>query len=117
MIDARQRWVLGTGLLKEFQKDNLAIPRALQQKRWDMLAAAADIAWTDVDKRLALTDPALYCTLREAITIFHLKGWGALDRHVLRQKAGWSAERPEMRHRNSPADLSCVDGPCVARRI
>jgi hypothetical protein len=89
MSDARERWVLGTELLKEFRRDDLAIARALKQKRWKSLAAAAELAWLDVDKRLALTDPALYRSLRDAITLFHLKGWGSLDRNVLRQRAGW----------------------------
>ncbi len=93
MMDARERWVIGTGLLKEFRRDELAIARALKEKRWDALASAAEIAWLDVDKRLALTDPALFRALREAITLFHLKGWGSLDRQALQQRAGWALER------------------------
>lgn len=90
MPDARSRWVLGTSLLKEFLNDDLAIARALRENRWDALAAAADIAWVDVDKGLALTDPALYRSLREAITLFFIKGCGAMDRQALYVKAGWS---------------------------
>ena len=84
---ARRRWVIATALLKEFHRDHLVIPRALKQRRWEELAAVADLAWTDVDKSLALTDPALYRTLREAITLFHIKGWGALDRQKLNEMA------------------------------
>ena len=98
MSDARTRWVLGTSLLKEFRRDDLAIARALKNQRWDALAAAAEIAWTDVDKRLALTDPALYKALREAITLFHMKGWGSLDRDALRAKAGWARDGGEPSH-------------------
>jgi len=83
----RDDWVRGQALLLAFRQDRLAIPRALRARQWADLAAAREIVERDVDPRLALTDPALYRSLREAITEFHLIGWTALDADALRAHA------------------------------
>lgn len=75
----RDKWVIGSGLLKQLVKDELVLARALRERRWADVAAAAEVARKDVDPEMALTDPAQYRTLRDAITIFHIKGYGGLD--------------------------------------
>jgi hypothetical protein len=41
---------------------------------------------------LAITDPALYRSLRDAVTTFHLRGGGALNLEKLRQLAATTPE-------------------------
>ena len=77
----------GTALLERLHDDPLAIVKALREERWFELAAAVEIAEKDVDAKLALTDPALYRSMREAITLFYLKGYGAFDIEKIRRKA------------------------------
>ena len=45
-----------------------------REKRWAELAALVRFARRDVPIELAQTDPALYRTLREQITLFFLRG-------------------------------------------
>jgi len=45
-----------------------------RDKRWAELAALVRFARRDVPIELAQTDPALYRTLREQITLFFLRG-------------------------------------------
>lgn len=42
---------------------------------WELLREVARLAQEDAPLVLASTDPALYATLRGAITKYHLKGW------------------------------------------
>ena len=63
------------------------VARALKERRWADVGAAVEFAETDLPKDLAITDPALYRTLREAITRFYLRGGGALNLEKLRRLA------------------------------
>jgi hypothetical protein len=63
------------------------IAKALKEHRWADLTCAVEFAETDLPKDLAITDPALYRTLREAITTFYLRGGGALNLEKLRKLA------------------------------
>lgn len=60
---------------------------ALRERRWSDLATAVEFAQADVPKDLAITDPALYRTLRQHITTFYLRGGGALNLDKLRRLA------------------------------
>jgi len=51
----------------------------LKERRWADVAALVRYVQHDVPPALALTDPALYRTLREGVSFFHLRGGGALD--------------------------------------
>jgi len=51
----------------------------LKEKRWADVAALVRYVRRDVPADLAMTDPALYKTLRDQITRFHLRGGGALN--------------------------------------
>jgi hypothetical protein len=55
------------------------LARSLKQRRWAEVAALLRYVQHDVPPALAQTDPALYRTLREGVTLFHLRGGGALD--------------------------------------
>lgn len=63
------------------------IAAALKERRWADVGAAVEFAEADLPKDLAITDPALYRTLREAITRFYLRGGGALNLNKLRELA------------------------------
>ncbi|RAZ83429.1 hypothetical protein [Cereibacter johrii] len=84
----REDWVTATGLLRAYLRDDLVLARALRERRWADLAAVADLANGEVDNRLAVTDPALYRALREAVTKYHIRGYGCLDVDKLRRMAG-----------------------------
>ncbi len=51
----------------------------LKERRWADVAALVRYAKKDVPISLAMTDPALYRTLREGVTRFYLRGGGALN--------------------------------------
>lgn len=59
----------------------------LKEKRWADVAALVRYAKKDVPHDLAVTDPALYKTLREQITRFFLRGGAALNLQKLEQLA------------------------------
>ncbi len=63
------------------------IATALKERRWADVGVAVEFAEADLPKDLAITDPALYRTLREAITRFYLRGGGALNLNKLRELA------------------------------
>ena len=42
---------------------------------WELLRAVARLAQEDAPPVLAVTDPALFQTLRKAVTRYHLAGW------------------------------------------
>ncbi len=84
-MTSRDRCVTGVGLLRRFLQEDLAIARALKERRWAELAAVAEIAERDVDPELAATDPALYRALCDALTLYHLRGYHALDVAMLRR--------------------------------
>ena len=55
------------------------LARRLKERQWAEVAALVRYVERDVPPALAMTDPALYRTLREGVTRFHLSGGGALD--------------------------------------
>jgi len=59
----------------------------LKEKRWADVAALVRYAQRDVPSDLAVTDPALYQTLRDQITRFFLRGGGALNLQKLEKLA------------------------------
>ena len=63
------------------------VATALKERRWADVAIAVEFAETGLSRDLAITDPALYRTLRDAITRFYLRGGGALNLEKLRQLA------------------------------
>ena len=75
----RERWVGGTSLLLSLLKDDLAIAKAIRSKNYHDLHAAALIAAKGLSPSVAMTDPAQYKAIREATTIFYLKGYRCLN--------------------------------------
>ena len=66
---------------------------ALKEKRWaDVAALVCFVREHDTSHDLAMTDAALYKTLRQQITTFHLRGGGALNLEKLRQLAALNPE-------------------------
>lgn len=63
------------------------VAKALKERRWADAALAVEFASAEIPNDLAITDPALYRSLREAVTTFHLRGGGALNLEKLRQLA------------------------------
>jgi len=59
----------------------------LKERRWADVAAVVRYARRDVPQDLAMTDPALYQTLRDQVTRFFLRGGGALNLTKLEQLA------------------------------
>jgi len=59
----------------------------LKEKRWADVAALVRYVRHDVPADLAMTDPALFKTLRDQITLFHLRGGGALNLAILERLA------------------------------
>lgn len=86
-MTARQIHVEGTSLLMSTLKDRLALAKALHRQDYVALHGAAEIAWSGVNSSLAITDPARYVALREATTKFFLKGYGILNRDILKEMA------------------------------
>jgi len=58
----------------------------LAAKKWEQLIPFADAVAADVPVALAATDPALYRTLRKALTEVHVRGL-ALNPETLRRLA------------------------------
>lgn len=52
---------------------------------WELLEEIARMAEVDAPIEMAATDPALFATLRAAITKYHLKGWSAMTAERVRQ--------------------------------
>ncbi len=46
-----------------------------KRRDWELLEEIARIVQADAPVDMAVTDPAMFITLRNAITRFHLKGW------------------------------------------
>jgi hypothetical protein len=64
---------------------------ALKEKRWAEVAAlVCFVREQDTSHDLAMTDAALYKTLRQQITTFHLRGGGAFNLEKLRELAAQS---------------------------
>lgn len=77
----------GEALLIRSLTEPLAIARAIKAKDVVALAGAAAIAQQDLKPSDAMTDPARYNALRRAITLFHLKGYGAMNADALKERA------------------------------
>jgi sulfur relay (sulfurtransferase) DsrC/TusE family protein len=61
---------------------------ALKERHWkNVVLLLTFISEFDISHDLAMTDPALYRTLRDAITTFYLRGGGALNLEKIRQLA------------------------------
>lgn len=61
---------------------------ALKEKRWaDVVSLVSFVREQANSHDLAMTDAALYKTLRQQITTFYLRGGGALNLEKLRQLA------------------------------
>jgi hypothetical protein len=67
------------------------VATALRERRWADVAIAVEFAETEIPRDLAITDPALYRTLRDAITTFYLRGGAALNLEKIRQLARQTA--------------------------
>jgi hypothetical protein len=67
------------------------VAKALKEHRWADAAITVEFASKDIPNDLAITDPALYRSLRDAVTNFYLRGGGALNLEKLRQLANQSA--------------------------
>lgn len=63
------------------------VAKALKERRWADVALAVEFATEEIPADLAITDPALYRSLRDAVTTFHLCGGGALNLEKLRHLA------------------------------
>ena len=59
----------------------------LKERRWAEVAAVVRFVQRDVPQELAMTDPALFRTLREQITKFFLRGGGVISLEKLEQAA------------------------------
>lgn len=51
------------------------VAHVFKTRDWELLEEVARLALADAPVDLASTDPALYVTLRNAITAYHLSGW------------------------------------------
>lgn len=51
----------------------------LKERRWGEVAALVRYIKSDVPGDLAMSDPALYKTLRDQVTLLRLRGVGALN--------------------------------------
>jgi len=54
---------------------------------WELLEAVAALVVAEAPLDLAITDPALYAGLRNAITQFHLRGWSNMTPERVRAVA------------------------------
>jgi len=69
------------------------VAAAAKARDWELLEEIARIAEADAPIEMAASDPAMYATLRRAITEFHLKGWSAMTAERVRAVARQSASR------------------------
>jgi len=69
------------------------VAAAAKARDWELLEEIARIAEADAPIEMAASDPAMYATLRRAITEFHLKGWSAMTAERVRAVARQSAWR------------------------
>jgi hypothetical protein len=82
-LTARQRELTARHLLANPDQ----IPVYLKQKKWRDLEALVEFSTKDAPLSLAHTDPALFASLRQQITDFHLRGWSRLNLEKLRELA------------------------------
>jgi hypothetical protein len=70
------------------------IAAVVKARDWELLEEIARLAQADAPLELAATDPAMFATLRHAITRFHLRGWSAMTPERVRRIAGEAATAP-----------------------
>ena len=63
------------------------IAAVAKARDWELLEEIARLAEDDAPVEMAASDPAMYATLRAAITRFHLKGWSAMTPERVRDVA------------------------------
>ena len=54
------------------------VAEVMVARDWELLREIAQLARQDAPRDLAMTDPALFQTWRQAVTKFHLGGWSAV---------------------------------------
>lgn len=86
-MNAREKWVTGVRLLREYLTDDYVLARALRERRWSDLLAAAELANNGIDHEYAVTDPILYKNIRDATTKYFMRGYGCLHVPLLREQA------------------------------
>jgi hypothetical protein len=59
----------------------------VKARDWELLEEVARIVEANVPAAMAAADPAMYVTLRAAITRYHLKGWSHMTAARVRQVA------------------------------
>jgi hypothetical protein len=59
----------------------------VKARDWELLEEVARIVEADVPIAMAASDPAMFVTLRAAITRYHLKGWSHMTAERVRQVA------------------------------
>jgi hypothetical protein len=63
------------------------IAAVVKARDWELLEEIARFVEADAPVDMAASDPAMYATLRAAITRFHLKGWSAMTAERVREVA------------------------------
>ncbi|MBK1665868.1 hypothetical protein CKO38_13220 [Rhodospirillum rubrum] len=76
---------------------NNEIISVIKNHDWDLLEEVARLAAKDAPLDMAATDPAMFITLRNAITRFHVKGWSHMTPERVRLIAESFAEKPLLR--------------------
>ena len=66
-------------VVRDMQEKQEMLASRLRERRWADVAALVRFAQRDVPPALTMTDPALYRSLREGVTLFSLRGGGAED--------------------------------------
>jgi hypothetical protein len=66
-------------IAREMLENPDLLAHKMKERRWADVAALLRYVKHDVPPALAMTDPALYKTLREGVTQFYLRGGGALN--------------------------------------
>jgi hypothetical protein len=82
------------------------IAAVAKARDWELLEEIARLVQADAPLELAATDPAMFATLRHAITRFHLKGWSAMTPERVRRIAEESATAPKSRVQAPLEDLA-----------
>jgi len=63
------------------------IAAVFKARDWELLEEIARVAAADAPIALAMEDPAMFATLRQAITRYHLRGWSEMTPERVREVA------------------------------
>ncbi len=63
------------------------------ERDWELLEEIARLAQEDAPPDMAVTDPAMFATLRRAVTRYHIRGWGNMTPERVREVATRDTER------------------------